>query len=102
MPPETSSWSQIFNFTTRPIPMPGPPVPASPANLATSGTAPANLTWNAGAYATTYQVQVAISHDFFTIIADVNNITTLSKAVTGLDWTSEYFWRLSTYKCIRH
>ncbi|MFC5270244.1 LamG-like jellyroll fold domain-containing protein [Adhaeribacter terreus] len=90
----SSSWSSVRNFTTQPIPMPSPPVLASPANSSTNVPLPAVLTWNAGAYAATYQVQVAISHDFFTIVSDINNISTLTRTINNLDWSSEYFWRV--------
>ncbi|MBK0403045.1 T9SS type A sorting domain-containing protein [Adhaeribacter sp. BT258] len=88
------SWSSVRNFTTRPIPLPEPPALASPAKGTTNVVLPAVLTWNAGNYATTYQLQLANSHEFLTIVSDINNISALTRTVSGLDWSTEYFWRV--------
>jgi hypothetical protein len=89
----TSAWSsQVWSFIT----VPGAPIPISPPNQ-TSPTIsrPPTLTWSAPAGGSaSYQVQVSTSSSFGTTIFNQSNITTTSRAVSGLSANVTYYWRV--------
>jgi hypothetical protein len=91
----TSAWSTAFSFTTI-VAVSGVPVNTNPANSATGVAVNPTLTWSAVTGAITYRVQVSTASDFSTgIVADDSTLTTASKALTSLQNSTQYFWRVN-------
>jgi subtilisin-like proprotein convertase family protein len=65
----------------------------SPVNLAVGQPSSLNLTWAADASATMYDVQVATDVAFTTIISS-GTVTTNSYVLSGLNDSTNYFWRV--------
>ncbi len=65
----------------------------SPANNATNQQTTLVLTWAANVNASSYDVQVATSNAFTTIVSS-GNVTTTSYSVTGLGINADYYWRV--------
>ena len=65
----------------------------SPANNATNQQTTLSLTWAANPNASSYDVQVATSNTFTTIVSS-GNVTTTSYSATGLNINTDYFWRV--------
>ncbi|WP_396157773.1 reprolysin-like metallopeptidase [Flavobacterium sp.] len=78
---------EIFNstFTTMSL--------TSPANLAVGIGTTATVTWVANSNASSYDVQLANDASFALVLTNVNTTTT-SFTFTGLNQTSNYFWRV--------
>ncbi|MBK0401900.1 T9SS type A sorting domain-containing protein [Adhaeribacter sp. BT258] len=93
------NWSVIRNFTTEaePIIVPDAATLQAPANTATNIDINPTLSWHAANNALTYRLQVATSNTFSTLVADSSNITSLSQQLTGLNHSTQYFWRVKTY-----
>jgi hypothetical protein len=88
-----SAWSAPFTVTVV------PPVPLTPAitapvsGLVTNNTTP-TLTWNAVAFANTYEVQIDDLSTFAApVYREVTGITTLNHTLTTLP-EGKYFWRV--------
>ena len=90
----TSGWSSVRSFTLQTIPQPTTPTLVAPLNNATLLMLPQTLSWNAGTYASTYQVQLSTASSFSTVAVDLTNTATLSTAPNGLNWDTKYFWRV--------
>ncbi|MBI3005411.1 MAG: fibronectin type III domain-containing protein [Ignavibacteriales bacterium] len=88
----TSDWSQVWNFTTIPLP---PPVPTlvSPANGATNLDTAVTLQWNVAAGATLYHLQVSSNSGFSSLVLDDSSITQTSRTVQ-LFHNTTYYWRV--------
>jgi hypothetical protein len=65
----------------------------SPANLATGIATTATVTWGANSNASSYDVQLANDASFAVVLNTVTT-TTNSYTFTGLNQTSNYFWRV--------
>ena len=65
----------------------------SPANLATGVPTTVNLSWAANANASSYDIQLA-NDASFTIITNSATTTATNYTFTGLNLTSNYFWRV--------
>lgn len=65
----------------------------SPANLATGVATTATLTWAANSNASSYDIQLANDASFTTIVNSATTTAT-SYTFTGLNLTSNYFWRV--------
>ena len=50
--------------------------------------------WDQEASASSYNLQVSRSSDFNTLVADINTSNTLYLLTDGIDWESNYFWRV--------
>ena len=73
--------------------VPGPGSPSSPAATAAS-TAQINVSWSAGSGAYAYLVQRATDSGFTTNVVNTNNIAGTSLAVTGLNSSTTYYFRV--------
>lgn len=90
----TTAVGVLVSDVTSPPPLPGVPTLASPANNATGIPINPALTWNSASNASTYQVQVSTSNTFSTTVADNSGITGLSSNISGLNYSTQYFWRV--------
>jgi subtilisin-like proprotein convertase family protein len=66
----------------------------SPVNNAVNQQTTLSLTWAANPNASSYDVQVATSTTFTTIVSS-GNVTSTSYTATGLNINTDYFWRVS-------
>src|SRR5690606_38522292 len=91
-----SEWSQIWKFTTAPVPAPLPDVPEldSPSDNAVDISIEPVLSWESSDNTATYRVQVSIYDDFSSTTYDQNGITSTSTTVSGLSNGTTYFWRV--------
>jgi len=78
---------ELFSSTFAPMSL------TTPANNATNQQTTLSLVWAANANATSYDVQVATSNTFTTIVSS-GNVTTTSYSVSGLGLNTDYFWRV--------
>jgi FlgD Ig-like domain len=90
----TSTWSQIWKFTTEGA-VPPSPVLISPADDATLPTTTVNLQWNVASGAATYRLQVATDTAFAGKIFDDSTITATSKPIGPLTNFQTYYWRVN-------
>ena len=74
---------------------PAAPVLSGPANGATGVSTSPTLTWAASANAASYTVEIATDAGFATIVQTLPNLTATSVAVSGLQPTTTYFWRVT-------
>jgi subtilisin family serine protease len=89
----TSSWSEIFSFTVKPL-LPEVPVLTYPTDDATQILTNVTLDWDPAAHATSYQLQVSKASNFSNPVFDILNISSSSKNISGLTLNTEYFWRV--------
>lgn len=90
----TSSWSNVWTFTTIPPP---PPAPAllSPSNGAVSQPTSVTFQWNAAERASSYRIQLSKGSDFNTVVLDDSTLSWTSLWVGGLSNATTYYWRVS-------
>ncbi len=55
--------------------------------------------WNAASGATAYTLQVALDESFSNIFGTFTNITETQKAVSGLAYSTVYYWRVQATNC---
>ena len=91
----TGSWSGTLTFTTKSqVVAPSVPELVSPPNGATSTRTTDTLTWNPSRNAEYYRLQVALSSDFLSFVADDSDLSGTSFILSGLSSGSTYFWRV--------
>lgn len=73
---------------------PSAPTLISPTNNATAIATTTTLSWNASNGAVSYRLHVSTSSNFSTTFFDQSNITTTSQQVTGLSYSTLYYWRV--------
>ena len=74
---------------------PSAPTLISPTNNATAITTTTTLSWNSSNGAASYRLQVSTNSNFSTNFFDQSNITTTSQQVTGLGYSTLYYWRVN-------
>ncbi|MFA5794468.1 MAG: fibronectin type III domain-containing protein [Candidatus Brocadiia bacterium] len=89
----TSSWSEVYQFTTLVIPPPQPTL-ALPGNSAINVPVNMTMTWNASPGATSYRVQVSETPSFANLVKDQGSITVLSYYASALSASTVYYWRV--------
>jgi hypothetical protein len=77
------------------IAVPDTTILISPANVATDVSITPTLTWSTVDGAATYRVQVSTISTFATTIADDSARTTGTKAISGLGYSTTYYWRVN-------
>ncbi len=90
----TSSWSSVYNFTTVGV-APNAPTLTTPANNAVDIAIPPTLAWNASTGAATYTLQISTSSTFTSTIFSDSTLSSVSKQITGLANSTQYFWRVN-------
>lgn len=90
----TGEWSQVWTFTTEDEPVyPVSKVTlSSPTNTQTGVGLSPTLSWNVDGNATSYTIQVS-TDGFSTTITD-ESITSTSKNLSGLTYSTSYSWRV--------
>jgi subtilisin family serine protease len=86
---------QINFGTVPPLPAPIVPVLSSPAANATGQSLTPTLSWTASMGAVTYNLQVSTSSTFATTLLNLTNLTSTSRALSGLANSTVYYWRVS-------
>ncbi len=89
-----SRWSQTWQFTTIPDLM--PPALVSPENGSVDENLFITLKWDEAKLAEHYHVQFAKNSDFSSLIIDSNDITKNFLAVGNLEYSTKYYWRVSS------
>ncbi|MCL4550311.1 MAG: T9SS type A sorting domain-containing protein [Bacteroidetes bacterium] len=74
---------------------PSAPTLISPTNNSTAIATTTTLSWNASNGATSYRLQVSTDSNFSTTFFDQSNITNTSQQVTGLSYSTLYYWRVN-------
>ncbi len=87
------AFSNWFNFTTV-IQEPDTIILASPENNAVNQQIDISLNWFSEARSDRYEVEVAEDSLFTTIVYNDTSITDTSTTVNGLDYLTNYFWRV--------
>ncbi len=90
----TSTWSDVWSFTTVP-PATAAPTLTSPTNSATDQPLSLSITWNAVSGASTYRVQLSANSDFGSTVVDDSTLTTAAKDVGPLATSTTYYWRVN-------
>ncbi len=91
----TSGWSTpLWSFTTTGS-APSEPSLSLPANNTTNISTSPLLAWNTSSGATSYTLQVSNSSSFSSFVYNQNGLTTTNQIVTGLSYSTAYFWRVS-------
>jgi hypothetical protein len=89
----TGPWSEVWSFTTL-APPPSPSL-ASPSNGSMNLPITPELSWGLVDYADNYGIQVSAQEDFFVIQFEAQNIEGTTAAVSGLDYSTQYYWRVN-------
>ncbi|OGS36050.1 MAG: hypothetical protein A2293_05950 [Elusimicrobia bacterium RIFOXYB2_FULL_49_7] len=90
-----SAWSTKNTFTTI-IALPQAPILISPYNQATNQSVSPSLSWNVVSTATAYTLQVSTDSTFAgSMICNQSGLTATSQTVSGLSYTTLYYWRVS-------
>jgi len=93
-PHDTSDWSEVWNFTTI-IEAPETPILLAPADNSYNNTIDVSFSWNSSLRAEKYEFQLARDTLFQNIILIDSSIVGTTRVVTGLNYNSKYFWRVS-------
>lgn len=91
----TGAWCQVYRFTTQSVAAPITPVLFSPTNNATNQALSLNLVWFKSTGATSYRVQLATDSLFTNIIVNDSTLTDSIRAVSGLNNSTNYWWRVN-------
>ena len=89
---DTSDWSAIYEFTTKPG-APESPVLISPADSAKQQLTTLDLIWGMVPHADSYTIQVATDEGFSSLITD-DSVADTSFTISGLDYFTDYYWRV--------
>ncbi|MFH1226379.1 MAG: DUF2341 domain-containing protein [Planctomycetota bacterium] len=89
----TSSWSEVFEFTTVVVPPPQPTL-VSPENSAVDQPTNITMTWNTSAGASSYRIQISTNSSFSNIVRDYSGILNTSYYITLLSNSKTYYWRV--------
>jgi hypothetical protein len=91
----SSAFSTAWSFTVIPLQPPAAPVLATPANNSAGVVLTPTLSWNASPEALTYDLQVAATPGFETVLIDDPTLTSTSKTLAGLSYSTTYYWRVN-------
>ena len=83
--------SSILSFTT----LPSAVVLSSPADGATNQTTTLTLTWSTSPGAIRYRLQLSTSATFSPLIVDDTTLTSTTRQVGPLSYSTTYYWRVS-------
>jgi hypothetical protein len=90
----TSSWSDVWKFSTGLAPA-GTPSLQFPTNNTAQQPAKFDFQWNPSDNAVTYHLQVSKTANFVTPVIDEYGISSSSFPATGLEYNTTYYWRVS-------
>lgn len=91
----TSTWSDMWKFKTLPVELEAPRL-KFPANNSENITTEIELEWHYYPSIDTdsIRIQVSESHDFSEFITDITIDYTLTFAISDLEYSRKYFWRI--------
>ncbi|MEN9885029.1 MAG: hypothetical protein RLZZ420_2246 [Bacteroidota bacterium] len=95
VPASTTNALLNVNFIPPPPPIPDVPTILSPASLSTAQPININLNWNRSANAATYGIQVSTTSSFTTFVVNETGLINPTKALTGLNQGTTYYWRIN-------
>ena len=87
------SYAAVARPTTAPAIV--PPVLTGPADASSGVSINPTLTWNAASGATSYSIQVSTDGSFASTLYSASGITGTSKAISGLNYLTKYYWRMN-------
>lgn len=90
-----SPWSSTWSFTTALQATLGTPTLSSPANGAANQSTTPTLIWNSVTNAANYHLQAAKDAAFNNKVFDDSTITSTSKQIGPLAYSTQYFWRVN-------
>ncbi|MDD5674578.1 MAG: hypothetical protein PHC61_10470, partial [Chitinivibrionales bacterium] len=90
----TSSWSQVFTFTTTATGTPAVPTLLTPANNGTNVSVTTLLSWNG--IADSFSIQISNVNDFSKAI-NFRKIANTTQQVAKLWGDTTYYWRVKAY-----
>jgi hypothetical protein len=88
-------WSAAWSFTTELPAAPAIPILASPVDNVSNIPLEVILCWHPVGEALSYTLQVSTSQDFVSVMIDSSTITDTCLAVSGLEYNTLYYWRVS-------
>lgn len=91
---DTSDWSSVWNFTTRPASL-SAPILIFPSDGSAGHPTPLTFRWNSPPGSQFCRLQVSTTASFSTIILDDSSITGTSRLLDSLLPNVQYFWRVS-------
>ncbi len=91
----TSPWSETWEFTTQGSEILQQPIALNPKTGQYGVPINGYLTWHAVPNATKYRVQLAKDIEFNNLIIDVKEVGILSIAYSGLQYYTDYYWRVN-------
>lgn len=97
---QQSSWSSVYSFTTKDIPLLAPAL-LQPVNNATGVSTQPQFTWLRVEGATKYHFQVAMSLSFdeFSLFYEKNDLTDTTLTTTPtFPYKTQFFWRVRSFK----
>ncbi len=89
----SSSWSEVWHFTT--LAAPGQAIQIAPSNCSIDQSTSLQLIWHDAPFATDYRVQIARDSGFSSILTNVIVADTAYQC-SGLDSGATYFWRIQS------
>ena len=95
VPAATSNALLNVNFIPPPAPIPDIPAVVSPVNLSTAQPINITLNWNRSANAANYGIQVSTTSSFATFVVNETGLINPTKALTGLNQGTTYYWRIN-------
>ena len=95
----SSQYSAVDSFTV--MPLPGAPVPATPASNTTNERIDTvTLRWHPVLFDTGYVCQVSSSPSFSSLVASQDTTRDTSFTVTSLQHLTTYYWRVLAYNAV--
>ena len=95
VPAATTNALLNVNFIPPPPPIPDAPIVVSPVNLSTAQPVNIALNWSPTANAATYGIQVSATSSFATFVVNETGLINPTKALTGLNQGTTYYWRIN-------
>jgi len=93
----TSDWSEVWDFRTIPE-MPAIPILESPDSASVNQEISLLLSWFKAARADSYSLQVSPFSNFNKLVVNQSEINSTNFSVSGLENSTEYFWRVNASK----
>lgn len=91
--PLATPWSLVRSFVID-VPTPEAPGLLDPDDNEANIPLTHLFKWDAGAFTEEFEIQVATSVNFSTIVAQAEHVTTMATGLSGMDYNSTYYWRV--------
>jgi len=87
-------FSNVWNFTTTPVPAPTTPALVSPANNTIDLIPPVTLDWSTSSGAAFYHIQLSTNIGFTSLIINDSLKNSTDTTITNLSSYTNYYWRV--------